>query len=141
MIGFEVLGVPAPQGSKVRTKHGMREDNPATEPWRQVIAYKARQVMGGTEMFVGPVVLTLIFVMKRPKGHWGTGQNAGVLKQTAPHWHSVAPDLDKLVRAVCDGLTAGGVWKDDSLVVSVAAGKRYTVADEVPRALIRIEAA
>lgn len=32
MIEFTVPGIPAPQGSKVRTKWGMREDNPATRP-------------------------------------------------------------------------------------------------------------
>lgn len=42
---------------------------------------------------------------------------------------SVMPDIDKLARAVLDGLTAGGVVTDDARVVDLHARKRYgTVA-------------
>jgi len=35
------------------------------------------------------------------------------------------PDLDKLVRAVCDGLTDAGIWDDDSQVIRLIARKDY----------------
>ena len=31
----EVTGVPAPQGSKVRTRYGMREASKRVKPWRE----------------------------------------------------------------------------------------------------------
>jgi Holliday junction resolvase RusA-like endonuclease len=51
--------------------------------------------------------------------------------------HTVAPDVDKLARAVLDPLT-GIVWKDDSQVVDLQATKRYCRADEQPGATIYI---
>jgi Holliday junction resolvase RusA-like endonuclease len=37
----------------------------------------------------------------------------------------VPPDLDKLTRAVLDGLTRAGVWADDGQVVELRATKCY----------------
>ena len=84
---FTVYGFPAPQGSKVRTKWGMREDNPATRPWRQAVGFEAHAAMNGTEPFTGPLKLEVTFFFPRPKGHFGTGKNAGILKATAPLFH------------------------------------------------------
>jgi Holliday junction resolvase RusA-like endonuclease len=44
--------------------------------------------------------------------------------------HAVKPDIDKLARSVCDSLTTAKLWKDDSLVWSLALTKTY-VPDEV----------
>jgi Holliday junction resolvase RusA-like endonuclease len=46
--------------------------------------------------------------------------------------HCVKPDLDKLCRAVLDSFTKAGVWKDDALVCSLYAKKRYVDMDEEP---------
>ena len=50
----------------------------------------------------------------------------------------VAPDLDKLVRAVGDGVGQSGfIWGDDSQIVEIVARKFY--ADDRPTgAIIRI---
>lgn len=34
-------------------------------------------------------------------------------------WHTTTPDADKCLRAVCDVLTAGGVWHDDNQLCSL----------------------
>jgi Holliday junction resolvase RusA-like endonuclease len=34
-------------------------------------------------------------------------------------WHTTTPDADKVLRAVCDVLTAGGVWHDDNQLCSL----------------------
>ena len=50
------------------------------------------------------------------------------------------PDLDKLIRAVGDGVaTDAGLLKDDSRIVSINAEKRYCVEPEPFGALIMIE--
>jgi Holliday junction resolvase RusA-like endonuclease len=41
------------------------------------------------------------------------------------------PDIDKLARAVLDGLT-GTIIEDDSQIVSLIAAKRYCEPDELP---------
>jgi crossover junction endodeoxyribonuclease RusA len=109
-VRFFVPGNPVPQGSKRYVGKGiMVESSKELGPWRQAIAFeatKARTENGGLRPgFVGPVRLSLVFWFHRPKGHYGTGRNAGVLKTSAPDWHSSSPDVDKLVRAVGDALT------------------------------------
>jgi crossover junction endodeoxyribonuclease RusA len=128
-VVFEVAGVPQPQGSKTikRTKGGgavVREDNPATEPWRNAVAAAAINAMEGGELLAGPLLLWVEFRFPRPKAHYGTGRNAGALKASAPHWCTTRPDLDKLVRAVGDAIT-GVVCVDDCQLVEVEAVKVY----------------
>ena len=40
------------------------------------------------------------------------------------------PDLDKLVRAVCDSLTDAEVWEDDAQLVRLTCEKHYVNAGE-----------
>jgi Holliday junction resolvase RusA-like endonuclease len=132
-ISFTVPGVPAPQGSKVRTKWGVREDNPATRPWRTSVAWEATAAMQEVDPLVGPLFLDVTFCFPRPKSHFGTGKNADVLKDNAPIYHVAKPDCDKLVRAIGDSLT-GIVYRDDSQLAAVIAKKLYGS----PRAVIKI---
>ena len=63
---------------------------------------------------------------QRPAAHYGTGRKADVMRADAPPWPTGNHgDLDKLVRATLDGLTEGGVWTDDKLVVELLARKRF----------------
>jgi crossover junction endodeoxyribonuclease RusA len=73
----------------------------------------------------GPVALLAVFSLPRPKGHYRTGRNAHLLKESAPNFPAGRPDLDKLLRALLDGLTAGGAWLDDSQVAQLAATKEW----------------
>jgi crossover junction endodeoxyribonuclease RusA len=74
--------------------------------------------------------------MPRPKDHYGTGRNSGTVKPSAPINPASMPDLDKLVRCICDALTDAGVWKDDAQVCVLVAAKRYT--NGLPGVLIQI---
>ena len=141
MIAFKVAGVSAPQGSKTRTRWGgIREDNPATRPWREAVAWAATQAMtfhgdegtsGYQEPLTGPLELAVTFYFPRPKSHYGTGKNADRLKPTAPTWCATKPDTDKLIRAIGDAIT-GIVCRDDSQIVRVTAWKLYgTPAAEI----------
>lgn len=119
-------GVPAPQGSKRHVGNGiMVESSRAVGPWREAVRAETQRAM--TEPMAGAVLVTVAFALPRPKGHYRTGRFSGQLRPGAPHWHASTPDLDKLVRAVLDGLTAGGAWKDDSQVCRIVAHKFYSV--------------
>lgn len=150
MIEFFVAGSPAPQGSKraVRNKHTGQiqqvESSKRLKPWRADIRAAAEQALSGDPdahlpLWEEPLIVTLDFYVRRPKGHYGTGRNAGRLKESAPVHPTVIPDLDKLARGVFDSLT-GVVWADDKSVVALDAGKAY--ADERrPGVLVRVEVA
>lgn len=132
-VRFFVPGKPVPQGSKRWLPNNrMIEANSDLRPWRATVtAYtiKAmRRLAQETEYevpFACPVAVVLDFTFARPKAHYGTGRNAGKVKPNAPVYVSTTPDLDKLIRAVNDGITDAGLWRDDSLVVSLSCLKQY----------------
>jgi crossover junction endodeoxyribonuclease RusA len=144
MIRFEVYGTPVPQGSmKAFMPKGRRfpivtADNAKTKPWRQAIIDAVRRDGAPDPTpFDGPVALDVLFYLPRPKS-----APKAIVRPAKK------PDLDKLVRAVCDALTAAGVWRDDSQVVSVHAGKVFAGGindclgyNGVPRAAITVQEA
>lgn len=72
-----------------------------------------------------PLRVDLHFYLPRPKGHYGTGRNAGVLKASAPTNHTKRPDIDNLRKLVMDAMT-GIFWRDDSLVCEGTTKKTYS---------------
>ena len=137
MITFTVRGLPAPQGSKraFRNKHSGRiqqvESSKRVAPWRSDVRDAALAAMGYVhdgdpigDPLTGPVAIRLEFRMPRPKGHYGSGRNAAVLKASAPTRPAGKPDVDKLARAILDAITAI-VIADDSQVVDLHASKVY----------------
>jgi crossover junction endodeoxyribonuclease RusA len=136
-LQFFVPGKPVAQGSKRHVGHGiMVEMLKDLAPWRQAIAEYAKIEAKG-EQLLGPLWLRAIFWFPRPASHFGTGRNQGNLKESAPEFRDSNPDIDKLLRALCDGLTASGVIRDDRYIVKVEAEKRY--GD--PGVLVNLQAA
>jgi len=141
-VKFRVNGIPAPQGSKRHVGGGiMIESSKAVKPWREAVRTETQRALeNGSEPFAKgqPVMVWLNFWLPRPKGHYGTGRNAAVIKPSAPQIPVVQPDLDKLQRAVLDGLKSGGAYADDCQVACIVAGKEY--ADHcAPGCDIRVE--
>ncbi|MBT2453325.1 MULTISPECIES: RusA family crossover junction endodeoxyribonuclease [unclassified Streptomyces] len=130
---FEVVvrGLPGPQGSKRHVGGGrMIESSAKVKPWRESVvwmAVAARQKIKGFTKLDGPLAADMVFCFDRPKGHMGTGRNAGLVRPSAPMRPDVTPDLSKLVRATEDALTTSGVYRDDALIVEYRQlGKFYT---------------
>lgn len=137
-----VPGRPAPQGSKRyvgKSKKGtaiLIEQNKSVKPWRELVTtvFKARPY-GASVLTSYPtgtaLVVMIVFVMPRPVA-------TPKRKPTPAHTH--APDVDKLVRAVLDGITdARNVWADDGQVVTVHAHKRVAELGETTGAMIHIQ--
>ena len=127
---FFAPGTPAPQGSKTRTRYGMRESSKRVGPWREVVTQAA--AMAADEAFmvrplVPPYDVEFRFLIKRPKR----------TRAAFP----VAPtigDLDKLTRAVADALTQAGVIEDDRHIVDLTARKRWAADGEQPGVVVTI---
>jgi crossover junction endodeoxyribonuclease RusA len=130
-IHIRVNGKPAPQGSKRHIGGGrMIESSEALTPWREAVRAEVQRV--GMVMLSGPVNVQVCFAFARPAGHYRTGRNAAMLRDAAPRYPAGKKrnDLDKLVRAVLDGLDAGGAFEDDGQVVQLAAAKVYAPRGE-----------
>ena len=129
MITFYVPGKPVPQGSKRWLPEGrMIEANSNLRPWRTNVTLHALKAMRRSDLafpLTGPLHVTMTFTFTRPKSHYGTGRNAGKVKDSAPLLCSNTPDLDKIVRSVNDGITDSGLWKDDDQVAYLTAVKMY----------------
>lgn len=141
MLTIDVVGTPAPQGSKrgFVTKNGrvaMTESSTKVKPWRQDV--KAAAIEATDRELTGPLNVIVIFYLRRPQVHYGTGRNVGVLKSWVPMYVDKKPDLDKLLRSTLDGLKEAGVYRDDAQVARVVGIKRYAT-DRPPGARIRIE--
>lgn len=148
-IEVRVYGLPAPQGSKRHIGRGILvESSKRVRPWRTSVVHACidlmeEQQLRGVLPIQGPVDVEVEFLFPRPQSHYGTGRNAEKLKPSAPHYTTSTRDgdLDKVLRSTIDGLaerTGGVMLRDDRLVVSVTATKRYTNDGESPGAMIII---
>jgi crossover junction endodeoxyribonuclease RusA len=107
---FFVKGKPVSQGSlKFIKGHAIHVKGRELALWRGTIAAMARST-NITKIQVG-VDMDLVFIFNKPK----------TVKRNEPY---VRPDLDKLIRAVLDGLT-GVAYEDDQQVVRLTAQKAY----------------
>lgn len=117
-VTFEVIGLPAPQGSKTRMPSGvMVEANKRTKPWRDSVAAAAREQADVAGMLDGPLVLQVCFRFPMP------ASRPKAVRARGEAWKKSTPDLDKLVRAVGDALTQSGLIADDARIVRVVAEK------------------
>ena len=121
----------------------MVESSKRVPKWRRAIADAARAAMDllpadEQRAATGAVSVTLDFLLPRPKGHLGTGRNAGVLRESAPVDPLSKPDLDKLARAVLDALT-GIAWVDDAQVTDLVAAKRFSPRPDQAGVHVRVD--
>jgi Holliday junction resolvase RusA-like endonuclease len=99
------------------------DDNPRSKGWKSQIAAACAEQYGGP-FLEGPLAMVVRFYQARPKGHYGSGRNSGRLKDSAPSRSIVKPDIDKLSRAVLDGLE-GQLYRHDAMIVEKFAQKLY----------------
>lgn len=109
--------------------------------WRRVIREIVHaQLPPDHDPYDFPLALAVTFWMPRTnKGEWGTGRNAGKLKDSARAFPTTDPDATKLLRAFEDALNpdkknakdpSPGVWRDDSRVVRQIVFEDYVVGDD-----------
>lgn len=129
-ITFHAPGVPAPQGSKTRTRYGMFESSKRVKPWRDIVTQCAAIAADEAALLrplTPPYRLDVWFYFDRPR--------------TTRAKHPVAPtvgDLDKLVRAIGDSLTQSGLIEDDRHIITIHAQKAWAGPAEGSGAVIRV---
>lgn len=132
MYGFFVPGNPITKGSltpyqdqrtgRLGVKHQFGKE---LREWCSRISFfasQARNEFFGTDE---AVEVEATFVLKRPGTHYGTGRNAGKVKNSAPNLPTGKKlDIDKLSRALLDALT-GVAYVDDGQVTRLNVNKAY----------------
>lgn len=126
-ISFEVVGLPAPQGSKsailVAGKAQMIEGKGTPgrrrhKNWRTAVAEAARDVATGLDgPLDGPLHLTISFRFPMPANRPKRFRLLGHC------WKASAPDLDKCIRSTGDALKEGGLVVDDARFARLYAEK------------------
>lgn len=121
---FFVPGDPVPQGSHIARKARdgrlfvVEEQGADLKRWRGFVWAAAFNQRAGAPALAGPVSVDLTFYIRRAgKGH---GAERYVSVRGAGRG-----DVDKLARAVLDGLTQAGIFGDDSQVSRLVAEKLW----------------
>lgn len=141
MIQFTVLGTPAPKGSRravinkwtgkaMTIPGGSKQNERNLKSWDVAVREAAREATGfaAAPPFVNlPLVVTVVFRMRRPASHWG--KNGDLTARAVTARPLVKPDIDKLLRATLDPMI-GIVFDDDARIVALQVHKVYAVGDE-----------
>jgi Holliday junction resolvase RusA-like endonuclease len=143
-ITITVFGVPVPKGSyraftpKGWTRPIITNDNADTKPWQHSIVSAAQDAIAALPGFVPfeeqGLAMVVRFFMPRPKS---------AAKKVLEPFRK--PDLDKLLRCLKDGLTRGGVYRDDALVTVTLPRKEFAAgpsdplgAQGIPRMVVEV---
>lgn len=130
-VVFTVVGTPAPQGDKSavliagkpRLIEGRRNSGrDRHRNWRAAVADAARTQAGICGRLDGPLHLDVQFRYPMPPSRPRRVQAIGTA------WKTTAHDLDKLLRALGDGLKEGGLIVDDARLARITASKVETTS-------------
>lgn len=125
-----IPGKPRGQGSMTlardpRTGREFARYGTDTITHRNLVVEMLHRRWAGRPPLTSPIEVRVLAELQRPKSHFGTGRNAGRLKDNAPQWATTYPDGDKVARLVGDALTIAGVIDDDALIARWHVEKRY----------------
>ncbi len=128
MIKFTVYGTPKPKGSTrafiVKDRAHTTTANPNAKEWQHLVAVSAQQHRPAGGPYQDAVKLYCHFYFTRPKS---------VSAKKRPY-HTVKPDLDKLIRNIGDALK-GIIYTEDARIVEITATKSY---NSIPRVEIGV---
>lgn len=134
-LHFVVHGIAQPKGSakafipKGWNRAIVTSDNSKNKGWQQLVAEAASHAIeqrGDFVLIETSALLRVVFYLPRPKA---------IRDRIVPH--TKKPDLDKLVRSVKDALSKVA-FRDDAIVVEIAARKEYARPGDAPRAEVTV---
>lgn len=126
MLTFIVEGIPVP---KARARVVMRGKFPTaytpkhSKDYETLVAITAKSAMNkhGMKMIETACDLFVQFYMPIPAS---TSKKKAEQMKEGQIKHTKKPDLDNMLKGLCDGMN-GVVWKDDSQVVRIVTSKHY----------------
>lgn len=141
-----VPGRPVPQGSMQALQLGHQKHasvQPSNKarllPWRNQVTVETSLAWGGRAPLTGPVVVSIEFRFRRPKGHTAASGKLSKAGRLSPRPTTRGQgDVDKLARAILDGLDAANVFLDDSQVADLHARKVWA-EQEGARVWVQVE--
>jgi Holliday junction resolvase RusA-like endonuclease len=126
-----ILGEPVGKGRPRLTTIGgfARAYTPAkTATWEANAAAALNDAWGHRAPLDSTPVRVVVLAVK--------GRPGSLLRKKDPEgriWRTKKPDADNVAKALCDALVAGGVLRDDTLVVRLEVESLYARKDEGPR--------
>lgn len=85
---------------------------------------------GSSRLYDGPVELTIVAYMQRPKAHLRASGQLSAEGERHPH-PTKKPDASNIAKLVEDALN-GCAWRDDSQVVDLIIKKRWAFGPQEP---------
>ena len=118
VLRIQIAGIPKPQGSKkafsANGRAMMKEAGGlAHAAWRNAVAEAALRAAQETHLptpIRGPLAVSILYRFPMP------ASRPKAVKEKGIFWKTTAPDVDKLDRAIGDGLMAGGLIGDDATI-------------------------
>lgn len=130
MICFTVPGAPKGKGRPRFARSGNRiitYTPPDTVAYENVVKMVAVQAMRGKELIRGACEITVTAFFPIPKSWPESKKQLAIAGKIRP---TKKPDLDNILKAICDALT-GIVWRDDKQIVGDDTKKWYGVEPRV----------
>ena len=125
-IGFFVPGQPVAKGRPIAGRgFGGRttlRTPEKTVAYEGLVAHACHEAMKGMGPFSGPLALDLSIGVQIPASWSKKRQEAARFARVAP---TKKPDLDNIVKSICDGMNGIG-YADDSQIVEMSVRKFYT---------------
>lgn len=137
-ISFTIPGAPVGKGRPRIARHGgfVRTYTPEkTVNYESLVALAGQQAMAGRDPLLVPVSLRLNVCCAVPASWSGKKQARAIAGEIRP---ASKPDLDNVLKAICDGLN-GVAWKDDVQVVEATVSKSYSHSPRVDAVIQPIE--
>jgi Holliday junction resolvase RusA-like endonuclease len=128
MRRFSLLIPPVPDGRPrfARIGKGIRAYMPAKcTQYREKLKLAYQQSHPDASPLQGALSVSISVFIPRPKKHFGTGRNAGIVKaQFEEGHHEQKPDADNFAKMLLDALN-GAAYVDDSQVVDLRVRKYW----------------
>lgn len=134
-----VLGEPRPLLRHRQTKAGRTYDPKENRIAKDSVIYAWREA--GSPVFERdrPLGLKMVCYFDRPKSHFGTGRNAGRLKDSAPPLHCLSRiDGDNALKLILDALN-GLAWHDDRQVADARVTKLWAPPGSAPQTVVEVQ--
>jgi len=109
-------------------------DPAKSKSFKETVKWQAIEQGANKKLLEGPLKMTLVLRLQRPKGHSGKKG----LRPSAPTHHITKPDLDNMTKLICDALE-GVCYARDQQICEGYQRKEYVMKGLMPGVLITIE--